>query len=115
MKIYTTLCCAALALCSAIYAQSTSDHMTVRFNAPVMVGETSIPAGECDIQVMHGASDNILLVLRSQAGPEVVTVASRMSEEDTDGKSSVVLNRSGNDMHLYRIMFADGTGFQLPE
>src|SRR5436305_2057439 len=60
MKIVTTLCCAALALCSAIYAQSNSDHITVHFNSSVMVGETKLPAGDCDIQVMHGNSNNII-------------------------------------------------------
>jgi hypothetical protein len=49
MKIFTTFCCAALALCSAIYAQSFADHITVNFNIPVFVGEMKIPAGDCDI------------------------------------------------------------------
>ena len=52
MKIFSTLCCAAVALCGAIYAQSTSDHLTVHFNLPVMVGETQLPAGDRDIQVI---------------------------------------------------------------
>ena len=51
MKLFTTFCCAALALCSAIYAQSPADHMTVHFNTPVLVAEKEIPAGDCDIQV----------------------------------------------------------------
>ncbi len=40
MKLFSTFCCAALALCSAIYAQSPIDHMTVHFNTPVLVGES---------------------------------------------------------------------------
>ena len=75
MKIFTTLCCAALALGSTLYAQSAADHMTVHFNTPVIVGETTLPAGDCDIQVMHGVTDNIILVLRSQAGPSVLAAA----------------------------------------
>ena len=115
MKLFTTFCCAALALCSAVYAQSPADHITVHFNTPVIVGETKLPAGDCDIQVMHGSSDSIILVLRSQAGPYTGAVASRLSEgnTDADGSPSVVLNRRGNDLHVYRILFGDHTGYQL--
>jgi hypothetical protein len=114
MKIVTTFCCAALALCSAIYAQSTSDHITVHFNSPVMVGETKLPAGNCDIQVMHGNSNNIIVVLRPQGGPATAAVASRLSDGSQDEESSsVVLNRRGNDLHLYRILLTDHTGYQL--
>jgi hypothetical protein len=115
MKIFTTFCCAALALCSAIFAQSPTDRITVHFNTPVTVGETRIPAGDCDIQVMHGSSDSIILVLRSRGGPTTAAVASRLSDgiEDADGGTSVVLNHRGNDLHLYRILLSDHTGYQL--
>lgn len=115
MKLFTTFCCAALALCSAIYAQSPTDHITVHFNTPVIAGETKLPAGDCDIQVMRGSSDSIILVLRSQAGPYTAAVATRVSEGNTDAEesTSVVLNRRGNDFHVYRILFSDHTGYQL--
>ena len=115
MKIFTTFCCAALALCSAIYAQSPTDRITVHFNTPVIVGETKLPAGDCDIQVMHGSSDSIILVLRSQGGLSTLAVASRLSEDNTDSEASirVVLNRRGNDLQLSRILFGDHTGYQL--
>jgi len=115
MKLFTTFCCAALALCSAVYAQSPADHITVHFNTPVIVGETKLPAGDCDIQVMRGTSDTIILVLRSQAGPYTGAVASRLSEgnTDADGSPSVVLNRRGNDLHVYKILLNDSTGYQL--
>ena len=114
MKLVTTFCCAALALCSAIYAQGSADHITVHFSTPVIVGETKIPAGDCDIQVMHGNSDNVILVLRSQAGISAAAVVSRLSENRTDAVgANVVLNRRGNDLHLYRILLEDHTGYQL--
>ncbi len=114
MKLFTTFCCAALALCSAIYAQSPVDHMTVHFNSPVLVGEKEIPAGNCDIQVMHSSSDNIL-ILRSQAGPSALAVVSRLSESTTNAKEStgVVLNRRGNDLYLYRVLLDNHTSYQV--
>src|ERR1035437_3132761 len=115
MKIFTTFCCAALALCSAIYAQSPNDHITVHFDTPVIVGETKLPAGDCDIQVMRGSSYSIILVIRSQAGPYTAAVASRLFEDNSvaEGTIRVVLDRRGNDLHLYRILLTDHTGFQL--
>ena len=111
MKLYTVLCCAVLTLGSALYAQS-NDHLTVHFNTPVMVGETKLPAGDCDIRVAHGSTDNIILILRMQGGPTIETVASRFRDDDDDN-TSVVLQRQGNDLHLYRIQLSDGTGYQL--
>ncbi len=113
MKLFTTFCCAALALCSAVYAQSPIDHMMVHFNTPVLVGEKMIPAGDCDIQLMHGSSDSILL-LRSQAGPSALAVVSRLFEDTTDSKesTSVVLNRHGRDFQLYRVLL-DNHIYQL--
>ena len=115
MKLFTTYCCAAFALCSSVYAQSFADHITVHFNTPVLVGETKIPAGDCDIQVMHGNSNGIILVLRSQGGPTTAVVANRLTEgsQDAEGNASVVLNRHGNDLRLYRILLNDHTGYQL--
>ena len=113
MKIFSTFCCAALALCGALYAQSTSDHLTVHFNSPVMVGETQLPAGDCDIQVMHGNSNNVVVVLRSQGGRATAAVASRLSDGSEDAEGSIVLNRRGNELHVSRILFNDHTGYQL--
>jgi hypothetical protein len=115
MKIFTTLCCAALALGSALYAQAPADHITVHFSTPVMVGETRLPAGDCDIQVLRGSSDSVILALRSQAGPYTAALASRLAEGDTQAASGtgVLLNRRGNDLHVYRIMVDGRTGYQL--
>jgi hypothetical protein len=114
MKLLTTLCCAAFALCSAIYAQSPNDHVVVHFSTPVMVGETKLPAGDCDIQVMRGSSDPIILVLRTPGGLTTMAVASHLYEgTESEGGPSVILNRHGDDLRVYRILFGDDTGYQL--
>ena len=113
MRILTTICCAAVALCNAVFAQTLTDHMTVRFSAPVLVGETKIPAGACDIQVVRGSSNNTIIVFRSETGISAATVASRVSDTDASENTSVVLNRRGDDLRLYRIMFADHVGYEL--
>jgi len=115
MKIFTTLCCAALLFAGASFAQSRADHMTVRFASPVMVGETRLPAGNYDIQVKRGASDTTILVLRSENGPAIGALATHIADNDLDneGNASIVLNRKGNDLQLSRVMFGDHTGYQL--
>lgn len=114
MKTITTLCCAVLAFCSAIYASS-SDHLTVRFDTPVTVGEAKLPAGNCDIQVLRGSSDSVVLVFRSEAGPYTTALAFHLSEGSLDaaGNPIVVLNRRGTDLQLSRILLGDRTGYQL--
>ena len=68
MKLFTTtLSAAALLFGSILHAQS-GDRITVRFATPVIVGETQIPAGQCDIQVMRSNADSILLVVRPESG-----------------------------------------------
>jgi hypothetical protein len=37
----------------------------------------------------------------------------RLTWFGADGNASVVLNRHGNDLHLYRILLTDNTGYQL--
>ena len=83
MKIITTFCCAALAICSAVYAQSNVDRITVHFKTPVLFGETRIPAGDCEIQVVQGSSNNVVLVLRSQGGLATAAVVTPLSERKT--------------------------------
>lgn len=115
MKLFTTFCCAALALCGGAFAQPSADHITVRFNTPVMVGETTLPAGNCDIQVMRGSSDSIILILRSQGAPAITALASHLSGSDANAgeNASVVLTHRGNALQLDQIMMGGHTGYQL--
>ncbi|MCU1236466.1 MAG: hypothetical protein JWP63_4433 [Candidatus Solibacter sp.] len=115
MNTFKTLCCAAIAMCSSMYAQSTPDHITVQLKNPMMVGATRMPAGRYDIQAMRGSSDATILVLRMEGGPSVAAVASRVSATDSDagGDATLVLNHRGKDLQLSRVMFGDGIGYQL--
>lgn len=115
MKLFTTLSAAALLFGSLLNAQTPSDRITVRFATPVMIGETKIPAGECDIQVMHSASDSIVLVVRPEGGSAVSVLASHLSDSTTEvnGDASIVLDRRGDTYRLNRILFSDHTGYQV--
>ena len=114
MNKLTMLCAAAIILCSTVIAQNINERLTVHFTTPVMVGETKLPAGACDIQVVRGSSNNTVIIFRSESGISAAAVANRISASDTDSDAtSIVLNRHGNDMHLYRVMLADHIGYEL--
>jgi hypothetical protein len=79
-----------------------------------MVGETRLPAGNCEIQVMPEASD-VVLVFRPQSGSAASAVATRISESNTEisGSASIVLDRRGGVFHLNSILFPDHSGYRL--
>jgi hypothetical protein len=113
MNKLTTLFAAAIILCSAAVAQNLNERVTVHFTTPVIVGETKLPAGACDIQVLRGSSDNTVIVFRSESGVTTAAVANRVSPLDTSAPASVGLSRHGNDYHLYRVTLSDQVAFEL--
>jgi hypothetical protein len=118
MKIWTAICAAAIAICGTVYAQNAMDNINVRFATPVVVGETTIPAGDCNIQVMRGSSDNVVLVLRGQNGVNANVLVNRLNDMDVDFNDhvNVILNhRTDNRYQLVRILLPDHTGFQVIE
>ena len=114
MKKLIAICAAAFALCSAVVAQNVNDRVMVHFSTPVMVGETKLPAGACDIQVLRGSSNNTVIVFRSESGVSVAAVANRVSPIDADAATaSVGLSRHGNDLHIYRVNLSDQVAYEL--
>jgi 2-methylaconitate cis-trans-isomerase PrpF len=119
IKALTMICAAAIAVCGTVYAQSSVDRISVHFSTPVMVGETTLPAGDFSIQVIRGASDSVMLELRSAAGTRdgILVPVSRLSDSDVDtnGHVSVILSHRNNAYQLEQIVLADHTGFQVQE
>jgi len=117
MKLFNgTTCAAALLFVSLLNAQPAGDRVTVRFAMPIIVGETKIPAGQCDIQLMRGNSDSVVLVVRPESGTAVSVLANHLnSDTEIEGEASVVLDRRGDSYHLSRILFPDHSGYQLAE
>jgi hypothetical protein len=113
MRILTTICAAALLLCGSLFAQSMVDQLTVHFSTPVVVGETSLPAGNVHIQVMRG-SGSATLVFRAESGVTTTAVVNRIIDADSsDAGARLVLKNIGGTVRLDRVMMGDHTGFQL--
>jgi hypothetical protein len=117
MKVLTMICAAAIAVCGTGRAQSLVDRVTVHFSTPVMVGDTTLPAGDCSIQVIRGSSDNVVLEVRSASTtPAAVLVQVNRftdSNEVINGHVNVILSHRNNIYQLDRIVFSDHTGFQV--
>lgn len=120
MKIMMTICAAALAICGTLGAQTATsvDRFAVRFSTPVVVGTTTVPAGECSIQVLRGSSDNLILAVRSESGVTVSVLVNRLNDMDnntqfTDGQPKIILSRHGNQYRFERILMPDHSGFEV--
>ena len=114
MRFLTTICALAMTISGVVQAQA-PDLITVHFSTPVMASGTTLPAGECTIQILRGSSDNVILVIRSKSGVSANVLVNRISGPlaDTDGRTSVVLTRSDSGYQLDRILLPDHTGFQV--
>jgi hypothetical protein len=111
MKLFTIIFATALTIGSAF--AYTPDTINTHFNTPVVVGETTLPAGDVTITISRG-TNNVILTLRSASGVTASALANRISEfTDRDTNTTVVLGRHGNDLKVERIWLADHTGFAL--
>ena len=90
MKLFTMILGAALAI-GTLSAQNFGDQMKVKFSTPVVVNGVTLPAGEVTIQVIHNAGSPLLSV-RSEAGPQALVLASRMTSEETVNEPKVLLD-----------------------
>src|SRR5262245_6822757 len=110
-----TIVCAALALCGLALAQYTVESINVHFAAPVVAGEATLPAGDCNIQIVRSSGSNITLIFRAASGVNGTALVNRIYQADEAPASgvSVILQHSGNTHYLDRIVMQDGTGFQV--
>ena len=119
IKALTMICAAAIAVCGTVYAQSSVDRISVHFSTPVMIGESTLPAGDCSIQVIRGSSDNVILEVRPVSGPAsaVLVQVSRFRDSNvvTNGHVTVILGHRNNSYQLDQIMLPDQSGFQVLE
>jgi hypothetical protein len=112
MKIWMTICAVGLSICGFVNAQIPVDTVVVHFTSPVMVGDKTMPAGECTIRVIRGSGDNVLLSVRSESGETTAVLVNRLND-GSDDNSSVVLTRHGKDLRLNKVWLPDHTGFAV--
>lgn len=119
MKIMMTICAAAIAICGTLSAQPATrvDLVKVHFSTPIQVGDATIAAGDCSIQVLRGSSDYLVLAFHPESGQAVSILANRVSEQsgdrDTEKLPHVVLSRHGNNYRFERFLMPDHSGFEV--
>ena len=113
MKIVTAVLGAALAISSALYAQTFNDRITVRLPAPVVVNGVTIPAGDASIQIVRNTG-TVMLTVRSESGVHSTVLVSRTdAPELTVNEASVILTQKDGSYYLNRVLLPDGTALQV--
>jgi hypothetical protein len=112
MKIWMTMCAVGLSICGFVSAQNAVDTISVRFSSPVVVGEKTMPAGECTIHVLRGSSDSVMLSVRAESGVTTAVLVNRLTN-GSDDNASVVLSRHGKNLRLDKVWLPDHTGFAV--
>jgi hypothetical protein len=114
MKALSLLCATFLCICWAAFAFPT-DTINVHFVSPVIVGETTLPAGNVTITVQRG-NPHVLLTFRSESGITSTVTASRVNDfNDERPDTEVVLSRTANGLKVERVWLGDHTGFSLAQ
>ena len=119
MRITLTICAAAIALCGMLNAQQaiTVDQVKVLFSTPVEAGGATVAAGDCSIQVLRGATDNLMLELSPETGPTVLVMVSRLDQRtnytEARGTTQVILSKHDGNYRFERILMSDHSGFEV--
>src|ERR1041385_7890136 len=97
MKIFAVIFAAALTICGSAFASAT-DTINVHFDNPVVVGTTTLPAGNVSIQILHG-SNRAILTARSESGVVAAVVVSPISDlGEKESHANIVLGRRGETL-----------------
>ena len=118
MRITLTICAAAITLCGMLHAQAatTVDQVKVHFSTPVEAGGATVAAGDCSIQVVRGATDNLMLELSPETGPKVLVLVNRFDKStnytEAEGTPEVILSKHDGNYRFERILMPDYSGFE---
>jgi hypothetical protein len=111
MKIFTAAFATALALGSALFAQS-NDLVNVKFPAPVVVNGVTLPAGETSIQVIHN-NGGVMLTVRAESGEHSTVLVSRSESNEDSNDAKVVFDEKDGIYHLNRVLLPKHTSLQV--
>jgi hypothetical protein len=113
MKIFTAAFATALAIGSALFAQSSTDLLNVKFPAPVVVNGVTLPAGETSIRVIDN-NGSMMLNVRSESGEQSVVLVNRgESNENRGSEAKVVFDEKEGVYYLNRVLLPDHTSLQV--
>jgi hypothetical protein len=115
MRILKTACAVLLGICGAASAQDPTDLVKFHSGTAIMVAGTELPAGDNTIQVRGISDGNVVLLVRSEFGPQAFVLTNRLNDNAPhgNGEVQVTLQRRGNVYRLDHIWLPDQTGYQV--
>ena len=115
MRILRTAFAVLLGVCAAASAQDPMDLVKFHSATAIMVGGTELPAGEDTIQVRGINDGNVVLLVRSEFGPQAFVLTNRLNDaaHHGNGEVQVTLQRRGDVYRLDHIWLPDHTGYQV--
>jgi hypothetical protein len=115
MRILRTICAVLLGGCGIASAHDSMDLMKFHSATAIMVAGTELPAGDNTIDVLAGSTGNVVLLIRSESGAQVLVLTNRLDGEAPQGNHEVhvTLQRRENGYRLDQIWLPDHTGFQV--
>jgi hypothetical protein len=115
MKTLRTICAVLLGVGGIASAQNSTDVMKFHSATAIIVAGTQLPAGDNTIQAMGISDGSVVLLVRSESGPQVFVLTNRLNAEapQANREEHVTLQRHENGYRLDQIWLADHTGFQV--
>src|SRR5882762_3888542 len=115
MRILRTICAALLGVCGIASAYNSMDTMKFHSATAIMVAGTELPAGDNTIQVLGASDGNVVLLVRSESGPQAFVLTNRLNGATPQGNGEVrvTLQRRGDVYRLDQIWLTDHIGFQV--
>jgi hypothetical protein len=115
MRILRTICVVLAGICGVASAQEPTDLVKFHSSTAIMVGGTELPAGNDTIQVRGINDGNVVLLIRSESGPQAFVLTNRLDGgvSHGTGEVQVTLQRQGNVYRLDHIWLPDHTGYQV--
>jgi hypothetical protein len=115
MKTLRTIGAVLLATCGIGSAHNAMDMVKFHTSTAITVAGTELPAGDNTIQMIDSGRGNVVLLVRSEAGPQAIVLANRLNGAAPHGsdKVQVTLQRRGDVYGLDQIWVSNRNGFQI--
>ncbi len=115
MRILRTAFAVLLGVCGAASAQDPLELVKFHSSTAIMVAGTELPAGDDTIQAIGASDGNVVLLVRSEFGPQAFVLTNRLNgaAHHGNGDAQVTLQRRGNVYRLDRIWLSDLIGYQV--
>jgi hypothetical protein len=105
----------ALAVCLATVAGlSAQPYHMIKVNVPynIVVGNTTLPAGEFLISDTNNGGSSSLIFLRSESGPSANMLMQRTKESNSSDRSAVELKPAANGAYTIESIEINGAEYQ---